>query len=128
MLAPSRPPAGLARIVERTLELGFNMASEERTGSLLRTLAASKPGGRFLEMGTGTGVATSWLLDGMDSASELVSVDVDPKVQEVAREELNGDPRLRLILEDGGKFLKRQPSSSFDLVFADAMPDRKSVV
>jgi len=37
-------------------ELGFTMGSEPRTGALLRTLAASKPGGRFLELGTGTGV------------------------------------------------------------------------
>ena len=120
-LAHLRRPAALARILHRTAELGFTMASEERTGSLLRTLAASKPAGRFLELGTGTGVATAWLLDGMDRASELISVDIDPKVQAVARDSLCGDARLTLITEDGRSFLKRQPPHSFDLVFADAM-------
>ena len=49
-----RPPVALARILKRTTDLRFEMASEDRTGALLRTLAASKPGGRFLELGTGT--------------------------------------------------------------------------
>jgi len=35
------------------------MASEPLVGALLRTLAASKSGGRLLELGTGTGIATS---------------------------------------------------------------------
>jgi predicted O-methyltransferase YrrM len=120
-LAYLHPPPALARILERTAELEFHMASEDRTGALLRTLAASKPAGRFLELGTGTGVATAWLLDGMDSASELISVDVDSRVQEVAREVFSQDSRLTLITEDAIAFLKRQPAASFDLVFADAM-------
>jgi predicted O-methyltransferase YrrM len=41
--------------------LDFGMASDPLTGALLATLAASKPGGRFLELGTGTGGATAWL-------------------------------------------------------------------
>jgi len=44
---------------------------------MLRTLAASKPGGRFLELGTGTGIATAWLLEGMDERSTLISIDND---------------------------------------------------
>jgi predicted O-methyltransferase YrrM len=116
-----RPPAALARILKRTSELGFELASEDRTCALLRTLAASKPGGRFLELGTGTGVATAWVLDGMDATSQFVSVDVDVKVQESAREALGHDARLTLVLEDAAAFLERQPAASFDFVFADAM-------
>ena len=97
------------------------MGSEERLGALLRTLAASKPSGRFLELGTGTGVATAWLLAGMDGASTLVSVDVDATFQAVAREAFSGDPRLELVTEDAVAFLKTQPPASFDLVFADAL-------
>src|SRR5438067_1197333 len=70
-------PHSLEAIRRDTEQLGFTMASEPRTGSLLRTLAASKPGGRFLELGTGTGVGTAWLLDGMDATSCLESVDTD---------------------------------------------------
>jgi predicted O-methyltransferase YrrM len=39
----------------RRVALGFIMSCEAKTGVLLRALAASKPGGRFLECGTGAG-------------------------------------------------------------------------
>ena len=73
-------PAALDAIVRDTERIGFTMASEPQTGSLLRTLAASKPSGRFLELGTGTGVGTAWLLAGMDAGSRLDSVESDPHV------------------------------------------------
>ena len=100
------------------------MASEPRTGAFLRALAASKPQGCFLELGTGTGIATTWLLAGMDASSQLTSVDIDPQVQAVAREFLGHDPRLRLLLEDGLQFLRKEPAESYDFIFADAMPGK----
>ncbi len=102
----------------------LRMASEDRTGALLRMLAASKPSGRLLELGTGTGVATAWLLEGMDAASTLVSVDTDPAAQAIARQHLGADGRLTLIIGDGAAFLRGQDPQSFDLVFADAMPGK----
>ncbi len=117
-------PAMLDRIVERTIAADFGMASEPRTGALLRVLAASKPKGRFLELGTGTGMATAWLLAGMDAQSKLISVDVDAAVQEVARECLGDDGRLTLVLEDGLEFLRHEEAESYDFVFADAMPGK----
>src|SRR5271166_4165403 len=119
-----QPPPMLDRILTRTTALGFDMASEPRTGALLRALAASKPGGHFLELGTGTGVATSWLLAGMDAHSRLTSVDTNPQVQAVARELLAADSRLTLVLEDGLQFLNRAKPESYDFVFADAMPGK----
>ncbi len=118
------PPRALATILERTAAIGFPMASEPGTGALLRTLAASKPGGRLLELGTGTGLATAWLLDGMDSAGHLTSVDTDPAVQAIARESLGSDPRLTLVTVDGAAFLRDQPAAAYDLVFADAIPGK----
>ncbi len=117
-------PPKLEQILARTTNLGFDMASESRTGALLRTLAASKPGGQFLELGTGTGISTAWLLHGMDAASRLTSVDTDAGVQEVAREFLGEDQRLSLVQQDARAFLNRQPDNSFDFVFADAMPGK----
>jgi predicted O-methyltransferase YrrM len=119
-----RAPRALAAIQARTEELNFGMASEPRTGALLQMLAASKPGGRFLELGTGTGLSTAWLLSGMDSASTLISVDTDQEAQTVAREALGHDARLKLLPHDGAAFLWRQPKKSFDLVFADAIPGK----
>lgn len=116
-------PAAWTRIQARTAALGFDMPSEANTGALLRLLAASKPGGRLLELGTGTGLAAAWLLDGMDAGARLVSVDVDPVVQDVARDHLK-DERLRFILADGLDYIHSQPPGSLDLVFADAWPGK----
>jgi predicted O-methyltransferase YrrM len=123
-LAHLNPPAALPAILERTTALGFPMASEPRTGAILRVLAASKPGGHLLELGTGTGLSAAWLLDGMDRDATLVSVDIDPGPQAVARDILGADPRLRIVTEDAASFLRRQAAASFDLVFADAMPGK----
>lgn len=116
-------PAAWALIRARTIALGFDMPSEANTGALLRLLAASKPGGRMLELGTGTGLATAWLLDGLDASASLTSVDIDPLVQEIAREALTDD-RLRFVLADGLDYVREQASESFDLIFADAWPGK----
>ena len=123
-LAHLNPPVALSRIQQRTTALGFSMPSEPRTGAMLRVLAASKPGGRLLELGTGTGLSTAWLLDGMDRTATLVSVDVDPEPQAVARDILGDDPRLEIVRADAATFLHRQVKDSFDLIFADAMPGK----
>src|SRR4029450_12639987 len=69
----SRAPMVLSAIHADTERIGFTLASEPKTGALLRALAASKPSGEFLELGTGTGVGTAWLLAGMDARSHLTS-------------------------------------------------------
>jgi predicted O-methyltransferase YrrM len=122
----ARVPAVLEAIHRDSRAIGFTMASEPRTGSLIRTLAASKPGGRFLEIGTGTGIGTAWLLDGMDSGSQLDSVDNDPDAVTVARRHLGGDPRATWHVRDGSEFLAQLPQSAFDFIFADAWPGKFS--
>ncbi|HWT65830.1 MAG TPA: class I SAM-dependent methyltransferase [Terracidiphilus sp.] len=117
-------PVALSAIRVRAAALDFTMASEARTCALLKVMAASKPGGRLLELGTGTGVGTAWLLEGMDATATLTSVDTSPEFQAVAREVLGSDPRLTLVIEDGAAFLRRQSPASFDLIFADAMPGK----
>lgn len=72
-----RFPPALEPIQIESEALGFQMVCEPLTGSLLRTLAASKPGGIFLELGMGTGVSTSWLIDGMERNSQLISIEND---------------------------------------------------
>jgi predicted O-methyltransferase YrrM len=119
-------PPQLAAVEEATGALGFNMASDRATGMLLRTLAASKPGGSLLELGTGTGLATAWLLDGMDSTATLLSVDNDAGVQALAAHYCGDDPRLSLVLEDGDTVLPRLHAAGarFDLIFADTWPGK----
>ena len=82
-------------------------------------MAASKPGGRMLETGTGTGIGTCWLLDGMDATARLTTVDIDPTVQAIARTHLGMYSRLTIVAEDAALTIRREPPNSFDLIFAD---------
>ena len=106
-------------IEEATRISGFSMASDTLTCSLLRTLAASKPSGKFLELGTGTGLSTSWILDGMNDDSSLISIDNDPVFLKIAEQFLGNDKRLSLILTDGGKWIEENKQQKFDYIFAD---------
>jgi predicted O-methyltransferase YrrM len=117
-------PAAWREIDARSRALGFDMPSEAGTGAMLRLLAAAKPDGRLLELGTGTGLATAWLLDGMGRQASLVSIDTDPDVQAVARAVLGGDPRVAFLIGDGLDYVRAQPPASFDLIFADAWPGK----
>jgi predicted O-methyltransferase YrrM len=122
--AVARTPPVLAAIQAETAKLGFSMASEPRTGALLAALAAAKPGGRLLELGTGTGIGTAWLLSGMDASARLDTVDTDAAVVEVARRHLGGDARVAFRVEDGGAFLARVDPDTYDLIYADAWPGK----
>lgn len=112
-------PKPIHAIWADTRAAGFTMASEPLTCSLLRTLAASKPGGRFLELGSGTGLSTAWLLDGMDSNSRLTTVDNDENFLSVLRNNLGEDPRLTVVCADGDEFLRSLNGQHFDFIFAD---------
>jgi predicted O-methyltransferase YrrM len=119
-LANLREPEVIAAIWADTRASGFNMASEPRTCSLLRTLAASKPSARFLELGSGTGLSTAWLLDGMDARSRLTTVDNDKSLLSILKKHLGGDPRLTVVCADGDDFLRSVRGQHFDFIFADA--------
>src|SRR3990172_6864461 len=99
-------PKSLKSIEDETQAIGFGFASDRLTGSLLRTLASSKPRGRFLEIGTGTGLSASWILDGMDLAGKLLTVDKDPEVVKVAKKYLGNDSRVEFNVMDGAAYLK----------------------
>ena len=106
-------------IDKATKENGFTMPSDILTCSLLRTLAASKPASKFLELGTGTGLSTSWILDGMDNDSTITSFDNDETLLQIARAFLGQDKRLNLIQSDGEEWVKKNLEQKFDYVFAD---------
>ncbi|PVZ87413.1 SAM-dependent methyltransferase [Serratia sp. S1B] len=97
------------------------MPSEVDVNALLRTLVAVKPAGHCLELGTGTGLASAWLLDGLGVQGKLTTVDNEQKWLKVAQKHLGKDPRLEIICADGDDFLlqaNEQPTR-YDLIFAD---------
>lgn len=120
----TRTPPALPAIEADGTRLGFAMASEPKTGALLAALAAARPGGRLLEIGTGTGIGTAWLLSGMDASARLDTVDIDPAVVAVAQRHLGSDARVAFRLEDGAAFLARTNPDTYDLVYADAWPGK----
>ncbi|MDX3540759.1 class I SAM-dependent methyltransferase [Streptomyces sp. MB09-01] len=121
---PRRIPDSLPALRGAARRAGFTLSCEERTGSLLALLAATRPGGRTLELGTGVGAGTAWLLSGMDGASRLVTVELDEAVQKVAREQFRSDPRVTFVAADGGAWLEEYEGEPFDLVFADTWPGK----
>jgi predicted O-methyltransferase YrrM len=120
------PPSVLKDIEEATRSIDFTLGSDLLTGSLLRTLAAAKPSGMFLELGTGTGLASAWILDGMDAQSTLVTVDRDENVAAIARRFLGHDPRVTFYSMDGAAFIAsmQKQARTFDFIFADTYPGK----
>jgi len=112
-------PKAYPAILEQSKALGFSMPSDLLVGSLLKTLVAAKPGGRFLEMGTGTGLALSWMVAGMDKQASVISLDHDPDVLAVAEAHLGSDPRVEWVCSDGSTWIQAYSGPPFDLIFAD---------
>lgn len=119
-----RLPLRLPQIMSETARLNFTMASDTLTGCLLRALSATKPAGDLLELGAGTGMATAWVLDGMDAEARLVSVEMDETVLEVAKKCLGDDLRITFVHADGGEWLQCAEPDQFDLIFADSWPGK----
>ena len=119
-------PKVLKEIELATRDIGYFMASDKLTESLLRTLVSSKPGGRFLELGTGTGMGTAWLLDGMDQNAHLTSIDNNEETTAIARRFLGQDPRVTFLTIDGDEFIRSnyEQQDLYDLIFADAEPGK----
>ncbi len=116
-------PAVLSTIDAESAAVNFQQPSDDLSGAFLRVLVASKPGGRFLELGTGAGRATAWLLAGMDETATLLSVESDETLINIARAALP-DSRLTLVCDRGETVLDSLSAASFDLVFADTWPGK----
>ena len=116
-------PGEYEAIKDATVELQFNMASDLYTGSLLKTLAASKPSGRFLELGAGTGLATAWIVSGMDEKSSLIAIENNEILIGVANKNIV-DSRVEFLLADAYDWIREYKAEKFDFIFADAMPGK----
>lgn len=121
---PIKIPNQYESIVAASKEIAFSMPSDLQTGSLLRTLIASKPGGRILELGTGTGLSLAWIVESMDSKSSVISIDNEPEYIAIAAKHFQEDPRVELLCGDGAEWIKSNDTEQFDLIFADAWPGK----
>ena len=121
---PHNIPKLYPEIKKKCEEIEFSMLSDIQLGSLLKTLVAAKPGAKILELGTGIGLALSWIQDGMDDTSKIISIDNDPELIATASEYFSEDSRVELICADGGDWLQNYSGSMFDLIFADSWPGK----
>lgn len=117
-------PSIIEKIDADAAEISFGQPSDDLTGVFLRTIIAGKPSGSFLELGTGAGRATAWLLGGMSADAKLISVEADEALIGIARKHLGHDLRLELVCDKGENVIVQQPKQHFDLIFADTWPGK----
>jgi demethylmenaquinone methyltransferase/2-methoxy-6-polyprenyl-1,4-benzoquinol methylase len=119
MIEPALPELVIAAHA-RAREAGFSLSCEPGVGRLLAALAAAvPPGGRILEMGTGVGVGTAWIVHGLAGRDDVavVSVEIDPATSAVAR---RGTWPPFVTLQVGDILDRLDTLGRFDLLFADS--------
>lgn len=104
-------------------ELGVQPVSPH-TSDLLRVLAASTKAQNILEVGTGAGVASLALLQGMAPGSAFTTIDIDNSRLQKARHIIQGSSygrkhRVRTICGNSTEVLPRLSTGSYDLALVD---------
>jgi predicted O-methyltransferase YrrM len=110
---------------DRAEEIGVG-AVTPAIGALLSLLAKLSGGKAVVEVGTGAGVSSLWLLSGMSEDGVLTTIDIEPEYQWIAKQAFSdagiGLSRTRLISGRAQEVLTRLADKSYDLVFVDADP------
>ena len=107
----------------RAAEMGVG-AVDAPTGATLRLLAAAASAKAVIELGTGAGVSSLWLLSGMRPDGILTSVDAESEHQRQAKASLAeagiASGRARLIHGRALEVVPRLSDAAYDLLFCDA--------
>lgn len=95
-------------------------------GKFLMLAALSLRAGRILEVGTLGGYSTIWLARGLAEDGRLITLEVDPRHAEIARQNIaragladKVDTRVGAALESLARIAAQEPDP-FDLIFIDA--------
>ena len=116
----------LLRARERASQLGC-VPVLPGSGAVLSILAASAQARAVVEIGTGAGVGSLYLLRGMPADGVLTTIDVEVEHQRAAKEafaEAGIRPtRTRAISGRALDVLPRLTDGAYDLVFVDADPE-----
>ncbi len=117
-------PAHLARLNRDTHVncLYPDMCSGHLQGRLLKMLTRMIKPRRVLELGTFTGYSALCLAEGMDSGTELHTVEINDELQDFIERHFAGSPlrqRITLHIGDAAEVI-HSLDGSWDLVFIDA--------
>jgi ribosomal protein L11 methyltransferase len=96
--------------------MAFGTGTHETTRLCLEAIERNWKGGKFLDVGTGTGIlamAAALLVPG----SEVVAIDIDPVAVEIARQNLAVNQLTRIELSEGAP--GRYSSRDFTMVVAN---------
>jgi predicted O-methyltransferase YrrM len=107
-------PAVVTLCKDSAKKAGFTKSCTDDFGRLLYTLVGQAKK-NILEIGTGFGVSTAWIVSAMSKESKLVTVDIDRCQVKSAFETLRRE-NVEFLYGDWKDALKRGP---FDLIFAD---------
>ncbi|WP_407345694.1 O-methyltransferase [Pengzhenrongella phosphoraccumulans] len=114
------------RARERANQLGC-VPVQPGSGAVLSVLAASAQARAVVEIGTGAGIGSLYLLGGMPLDGVLTTIDVEVEHQRAAKEafaEAGIRPtRTRAISGRAFDVLPRLTDGAYDLVFIDADPE-----
>jgi len=97
--------------------MSFTRSSIREVGRLLGALAASRPNGRLAEIGTGTGVGSSWIVSSLGPGASFVTVEADDHRATACAELFAGLPNVRVLHGDWHDVLP--PEAPFDFLFFD---------
>ncbi|MEO0341085.1 MAG: class I SAM-dependent methyltransferase, partial [Bacteroidota bacterium] len=87
-----------------------------------------KGNGHFLELGTGAGLALSWMLAGMNQKASVISLDNDQQLIDIALKYLGNRKNTQILCTDGAEWIKNYSGPPFDLIFADTWPGKYNTV
>ncbi len=111
---------GIPDLVRQRKEAAFNEGFEhsctDEAGRLLSVLAAQVGQGRILEIGTGLGVGSAWILSDISPGAELVSI--DSSFERI--EKVRGGIQHKQATYLHGDWKEAAGHGPFQLIFADA--------
>lgn len=113
---PDEIPPLVLRAMELAERMDFKLSSIPEVGKLLQGLAGNIANGVIGETGTGCGVGSAWIINGMQPSSRLVTVDVDPDRAAAARALFADYPNVVVINGDWKELAFQGP---FDMMFLD---------
>ena len=121
---PEDPHQSLAR--ERGIELGV-LDTTPGAGAFLRYVASLISAQSVVEVGTGSGVGTLWLLKGVIDSGVITTIDPEVQHIQVAKQVLNDADippnRYRLITSDCLEVMRKLADRAYDLVVFRGNPE-----